>query len=111
MSKQEHPKWNYDEFLGFLLIYASSADLEFSDAEREAIKLHLDSERINEILAEHNAASDYEKLEIINTYRGLYFPTEARKKELIDRVEDHFHVDGDFSLLEENLLRMLKKIL
>ena len=41
---QQHPKWNYNEFLAFLLLYASDADMNFSDSERNLILQKVDTE-------------------------------------------------------------------
>jgi hypothetical protein len=41
----------------------------------------------------------------------LYFPTSERTNELLYLMKKEFMADGEFSLLEKNLMRILKKLL
>jgi hypothetical protein len=107
----EHPKWNYTEFCTFLLIYSAFADMELSTEEEAMIKSKIDEVRFEEIKAEFEEMSDYDIVQTILTYKGLYFPTLDRKEELLDMIKKEFYADGDFSQMEKNLLRLLKKVM
>ena len=109
--KNDHPKWNYNEFLCYLMIYASNADMEFSDEEREIIKAQIDENSVAHLYDEFNHLSDYERIQIIQAYKGLYYPNHERKDEILHRLKSLFESDGDFNIMERNMLRMLKKIM
>lgn len=104
-------QWNYNEFLTFLLIYASYADMDFSQEEKDAIRSKVSSETFDKMFQIFNGMGDYECLQEIMNYKGLYFPTEDRKREILDEMKELFSSDGDFSSLEKNLLMFLKKLL
>jgi hypothetical protein len=107
----QHPKWNEQEFLCFLLIYASSADMQISEDERMYIRKMLNPQKVSEIESEFNDLGDFEKLRVIEKYKGLFFPTQERKNELLTKLEKLFQIDGEYSTMEHNLFLMLKKLL
>lgn len=107
----DHPKWNYDEFLCYLMIYASHADMELTDEERALIRGQIDEDRVAHLFEDFNELTDYERIQVIQAYKGLYYPNTERKEEILHRLKSLFQSDGDFSIMERNLLRMLKKIM
>jgi len=108
---KDHPKWNFEEFTTFLLLYASNADLELSEDEELEIKKRLDIDSYDSIKGEYDSSSDYEIIQIILSYKGIYFPTIDRTTELLDLIKKQFYADGEFSTLEKNAFRVLKKLL
>ncbi|MFK7774843.1 MAG: hypothetical protein AB8F94_22070 [Saprospiraceae bacterium] len=108
---KDHPKWNFQEFSAFLMLYAASADLKVTSDEKEAILQKVNEETFEEIWKEYHSMSDINKINLILSYKGLYFPTVERTNELLDLMKKEFMADGEFSLLEQNLLRILKKLL
>ena len=106
-----HPKWNFQEFSAFLMLYAASADLKVTDDEKEAILKKVDQDSFNKIWEEYHSVSDKQKIDLILSYKGLYYPTAERTQEMLDIMKKEFMADGDFSLLEKNLMRILKKLL
>lgn len=104
-------QWNYNEFCTYLLIYASYADLEFSQAEKELILSKIDEESFKKIEAIYLEATDFRRLEIILDHKGLYYPTAAQKQELLAKINELFNVDGDYSKLEKNLNLFLERLL
>jgi hypothetical protein len=107
----DHPKWNFQEFSAFLMLYAASADLKVTTDEKEAILQKVNKETFNAIWKEYHSMSDINKINIILSYKGLYFPTSERTNELLYLMKKEFMADGEFSLLEKNLMRILKKLL
>ncbi len=107
----DHPKWNFEEFTTFLLLYASNADLELSASEESEMKKRLDLRKYEQIKKEYDSASDYEIIQTILSYKGIYFPTLSRTKELLDMIKKQFFADGEFSTLEKNAFRILQKLL
>ncbi len=106
-----HPKWNFEEFTTFLLLYASNADLELSESEEAEMKKRLDLKRYESIKEEYDNSSDYEIIQTILSYKGLYFPTIDRTKELLALIKKQFFADGEFSTLEKNAFLILRKLL
>ncbi len=104
-------KYNYEEFSSYLLLYASMADMELTQSEIDLIKTKISEEQYQEIKADFDQANDFERLQTIEKYRGVYFPTAARAQELLSKIVKLFHVDGNFSHLEQNCLRLLNKLI
>lgn len=113
MSNQENKNldWNYTEFVTFLLIYAAHADVEFTDDERQHITAYAGPAVFEKMEAIFNDNTDIEVLQIIQSFKGVYYPTVAQKDELIARMIVLFEADGDHSHLEKNLTTFLKHLL
>jgi hypothetical protein len=111
MEKQDHLDWNYSEFLAFLMIYASHVDMEFSENEKTRIKKKINEATFDKMFGEFDRRSDFESLQTILSYKGLYFPTADRKNELLNSVKMLFFADGDFSVMERELLHFLEKLM
>ena len=107
----EHPKWNFQEFSAFLMLYAASADLVVTQEEKDAILQKINQNSFDKIWDEFHSISDKEKIDLILSYKGMYYPTTERTNELLDLVKKEFMADGDYSLLEKNLMRILKKLM
>ena len=108
---ENHPKWNFEEFTTFLLLYASNADLELSASEEALMKKRLDLKKYDAVKKEFDKNSDYETIQTILSYKGIYFPTIDRTKELLNLIKQQFFADGEFSTLEKNTYRILQKLL
>lgn len=109
--EKKHPKWNYEEFLSFLLLYTAHADMDYSDEERDYILNRVDRVHYERIMEEFQHLNDYEILNIIDKYRGLYFPTNDRKQEILSNIEKLFAIDGEYSVVEKSMFRLLQRIL
>jgi len=103
--------WNLDEFITFLLIHASYADLEYSEEESKLIKKLLSEEDYKEISDIYDDMGEYKTLETILSYRGIHFPTVPQKQEMLGRMMQLFEADGDFSKLEKKLYSFFNKLL
>ena len=106
-----HPKWNFREFSGFLLIIAANADNIVTKEEEEAILEKIDPATYEKLKAEFESCSDEEVIETIMSYKGLYFPTASRKNELMEMVKKEFLSDGHYSQVEKALYIALERIL
>lgn len=106
-----HPKWNHSEFSAFLLLYGAFADMEMTKEEEAMIRSKVNDETYNKIKEEFDSTNDYQQVEIIMAYKGLYFPTVDRRNELLDMIKKEFLADGDYSLMEHNLMGLLQKLM
>ena len=103
--------WNYDEFLTFLMIYASHVDLEFSEDEMNNIKKKVSEETYQKMYDQFKSKSDFESLQTILAYKGLYYPTLERKKELLNKVKILFFADGEYTVMERELIHFFEKLM
>lgn len=103
--------WNYEEFCAYLLIYASYADMDFSQEEKDLIIKSVGKERFEKLESIYLDHGDYERLQIIMDHKGIYYPTVDRKQELLKKISELFNADGDFSRPEKTLQLFLDKLL
>ena len=103
--------WNLEQFEAYLLIYASYADLEFTDDEKEAIVEHVGRNTFQQVYSFFLSLGEYEKLNFIISCKPLFFETDNKKKELLDMLNEHFKKDGEVSKLEVNTLDFLNRLL
>lgn len=107
----ENLNYNFQEFACFLLIHGSYADLEFTDGEKKMLKEKFGNETFGKIHTDYLALGDYQVLQKIMDYKGLYYPTVARKNELLEMIMKIFNADGTYTPLEKNLYHFLEKLL
>ncbi len=103
--------WNYEEFRTYILLYAANADLEFTADEEAMILNTISKASYDKVKIAYDAANDYEHIQTILKYKGLYFPTADQAHELIELIVKVFQVDGHFSTLEKNCLLLVKKLI
>ena len=87
--------WNYQEFVTFVIIYASNVDMDFSEVEKARINARVSKSTFDKMYHEFDKRSDFESLQTILSYKGLYYPTVARKLELLNAVKLLFFADGE----------------
>ncbi|MEM1323813.1 MAG: hypothetical protein AAGG75_26365 [Bacteroidota bacterium] len=107
----EQPNWNFEEFSTFLLLYAADADLVLSPEEETLMKARLNEQSYEKVKTQYDSLSDYQRVQTIMSFKGLYYPTVERRDELIALIKKQFMADGDYSLLEKNMLRLLEKLM
>ena len=108
---ESHPKWNHDEFRCFLLLQAAMADMEFSEDERQLILDRIGPCALKEVKDEFDSLNDYERLNVIGSYKEKFYHTPEQKAELLVRIEELFEIDGTYTTTEHNLFMMLRKLL
>lgn len=104
-------QYSHNEFLAFALLYASHVDIEYSDAEKEKVKSLINQETYDRVYNDFITMSDYSALQTILSYKELYYPTDTQKEQLLNQLKDLFMSDGDFSVMEEELLLFLDKLM
>lgn len=100
-----------DEFLVLLLIYASHADLQFTDIEKSKItQLYGDDlfDKMNEL---YLGLREYELLKTICEGRALFYPGIDGKEQVLDIIKGHFQSDGEYTRLERTHYNFLEKML
>lgn len=104
-------KWNYSEFLTFVLIHAAYADLELTKDEQDTIVNRFGKGMFDKILKQYEEMGEYDRLEEIMKYKGVYYPTVERKQIILDEMRKIFEADGVYSKLEVNLKEFLERLL
>ena len=108
---EEKLTWNYSEFLTFVMIYASHVDMDFSDDEMNIIKTKVDDDVFDKMYEEFDKRSDFESLQTILAYKGLYYPTAERKNEILRTIKLQFFADGEYSPMERELMHFFEKLM
>jgi len=101
---------NEEEFLCFLLIYASYIDYEFSKTEKDFILSKFDEVTFNRMEELFQSQGDYACLQIILSHRSFYFHTEEQLESLISLLKTLFAADGHYSSIEKNFLPFFLKM-
>lgn len=103
--------WSYDQFITFLLIHASYADLEFTEPERTAILEKVSGDVFEEINSYYDTLGEYERLEVIMSCKDQFIPDETAKAKIMNTLTEHFYADGTVSKLELLLLEFLDRLI
>lgn len=104
-------EWTYTEFLAFLLLHAANDDLEAGTKELELIKAKVGSDVVNIVSEKIENLNDSQQLELLLSYQDSYFPNEESKQKIYADMKEVYMADNDFSVMEQNAFRMLKKII
>lgn len=104
-------KLDHQEFLAYLFLYGASADLVINKDEVELILERVGKEKYEKALSLFESKSDYERLQFILSHKEVHFPTEEQKNKVLDQLKEIFYADKDFSTMEQNIFRILQKIL
>lgn len=103
--------WTSKDFLAFLLVYASKADTQTTEDEILWIKSKCSISSFEQIMGLFNAQSDFQNIQTIQNLREVYYPGEEGKNQLKEFLSEFFHSDGKYSLLEQNVMRLLSKLM
>lgn len=100
--------WTRKEFKLYLLLYCSHANLEEKNEEIELIKAKVDTDTYGKIHKEFEKDNDYQSIQKIIYNLAKFNYTEEEKHKLLEDIKDVFYSDGEFDLMEQNLLLSLK---
>lgn len=103
--------WSYDEFLCFLMIYASNVDLDYSDVEKLEVSKNFSPETVTKITSAYESMNDYQCLNTIIEYRQIHFPNVQDKEELLKLIHKMFLADGVYDDFEKEIYHFLEKII
>lgn len=111
MNRQNSPKWSYDELVAFVLLYAAASDFVITAEERQLVRERIGPQHYRQLLRIFEETSDYDQLQLILSFRDQYFPDATRKEALLTNIQRTFLADHELHVLEQNLFRMLRKLL
>lgn len=101
----------YQEFLAYLFLYGASADLVIKQKEEDLILERVGKESYEKAKSVFEDKSDYERLQVILSHKEKFYPDDEAKEKILDQLKELFMADKDFSVMEQNIFRILKRIL
>ena len=105
------PEWNKNQFLAFVLLYGANFDMEYSTEEKEIIQNLLDKDHYIEIRDKFRAMNDAQCIDLIKSFKGLYFPTPEQTEELLHELDVLLESDGEYKNIENGCRSMLHRLL
>lgn len=103
--------WSFEDFVLFLLVHAAASDLKITEEEEEHIINKYTKEHYNQMRELYKTHTDFDNMLIIHHLKDEILKTDEEKEKVYNNVEELFHVDGDYSADEKNLMVALKTIL
>lgn len=110
-NSQQELNWNEKEFLTFLLLYAANIDMDYSAEEKTVIQKLLDKSHYVKVRDTFRSLNDMQCIELIQSYKGVYYPTGDRTELLLSKLDELFDADGDYSHIESACRSMLNRLL
>jgi hypothetical protein len=103
--------WGKEECLAFLMLNAAKADMHVTADEINWIQAKFGQPAYQTALTLFEKQSDFDNLQTILLIKSHYFPGEEGLQKLRGDLVSLFQIDGSFSLLEQNYLRALDRLL
>ncbi len=109
--KDLETNWSRQELQTYLFIYSINADYKESKEELEAISLKTNEKVYKRMHAEFEKDNDYASIQKIkNSLNNLNYSKEELDK-LFEEIKELFLSDGNYEILERNLMTGLKRVL
>lgn len=103
--------WTKNEFKAYLLLYAANSDYEETQVEKDIIFELVSLKQYQKIHREFDNDNDYQSIQKIQKSIKKFNYSENEIDKLLIEVKFLFLSDGNFNILEKNLLCLLNKIL
>jgi len=97
-------------YKALLLLYASHADLDYSDDERQYIINQVGEEVTAQVEVFFEEKSEFEVLSFLVSNRSQFMPGDDGRERALSLLKSLFKSDGDFSSIELNSLQFLEKM-
>jgi len=102
---------SYNEFLAFTLLYVSSVDSKIDDNEIQIIICKVGNDICKKIQNEFDKLNEYERLQMILSYKNQYFSSSEQKEKLLNDVKEVFLSDNRLDNFEQGVMVYLKRLL
>lgn len=103
--------WTSDEFLAYTLLYTAHADYILNTQERDMILTKVNVQAYDKISRELSQDNDYQSLQKILTYTHEHKYESKDIDTLLHEIELLFMCDGEYDILEKNMMMSLTKLL
>ena len=103
--------WTKDELHAYILIYCAAADFIETEEEKAFLKEKANIPNYAILHKEFEKDNDFTRVQkILKTHEILKLKNETIDN-LLEEIKDLFLSDGDYSILEQNVMRELKRLL
>lgn len=102
---------NYEEFICFLLIYASHSDIEFSKIESDQLRNKFGDDIFDKTYSLFNSMNDYQVLDTIIKRKDAFLSDNIRREDILNEVKSQLSIDHDLSNFEQEIYHFLERIL
>jgi hypothetical protein len=102
--------WQKNEFMAFLLLYASKADSKTTEAEINFITKHFGVDAYATAKTLFDKHSDYENLQTITLEKERFYPGAVGKKAIHEYLVELFKADGHFSPMEKVVMSAMERL-
>ena len=110
LTIKTEPLWSRDECLAYLLLYAANADYVFKEVEYTFINDKVGSPVYEKVLLEFEADNDYQRIQkLLRGFESLNYSAKDIEQ-LLNEIEALFLCDEEYCLLEQNIMRLLRKL-
>jgi uncharacterized tellurite resistance protein B-like protein len=103
--------WTKKEFTAFVMLHIANADLILSSSELFVILEDVNEDEFGRIEMVWSKLNDFKRLQLIEEQRTKHYPGDEGKNQLIAEITKIATADDNFNIYEQNMIRMLKKIL
>jgi len=103
--------WTRSEFKGYLLSYAAQANYFESEEEKEMIEKMVSHDAYIKVHRELAKDNDYQSIQKILHTLDRFNYSKDELNHLVGDIQKLFNADGEYDLLESNMLLVLKKFL
>ncbi|WP_299128367.1 hypothetical protein [uncultured Winogradskyella sp.] len=103
--------WTRDELVAYILLFAAHSDFKEDNKERNVIISKVDMQTFQEIHDEFSNDNDYQSIKKIMISLDQHNYDKEDIDMLLSDIKVLFFADGDFNVLEQNMLRFLEKLL
>ena len=109
--KQPTQHWTNDEFLAYTLLYSAHVDYFFDNEEKDLILSKVNNNIYEDVLKELSKDNDYQSLQKILAYTSEHKFSNNEVDLLLYEIELLFMCDGEYDILEKNMMMNLTHLL
>lgn len=103
--------WKSKDYLAFVLLYMATADADLSMSELYHMASRLGADRVIGMRSYLESLTEPEQLKLIKKQRDRFYPGEFGKSSLLSEIKELCMIDGDFSIIEKELMKTFQKTL
>ncbi len=103
--------WTKKELEAYILLYCAFADFVENEFEKESILSIVDKDIYKKMHREFDADNDFQRIQKIQYSLKALDYSKKNIAKLQEKVMELFLSDGKFDLLEENMNRVIKRLL
>lgn len=102
--------WTRDELVAYILLFAANSDFKEDNKERNVILSKVDRRTFQDIHDEFDSDNDYQGIKKIMVSLEQHNYTKDDIDMLLADIKILFFSDGEFNILERNMLKSLKRL-